>query len=130
MRRAQIKVKLLIGSYILQSNRSKFNKYTVPSTCLLCKVAPEDLEYFLLECPKLPPVIMGYVSESEQILLQVALDGAAKLLADTMLLCRTIMDCTILGTSISGEHLDGFRAKLKALSRNLCFPLHLKEPHY
>ena len=68
---------------------------------------------------------MGYVSEIVQILLQVAPDGAAQLLADTELLCRTIMDCTVLGESISGELLDGFGAKMEALSRNLCFALHL-----
>ena len=124
-RRAQINVKLLTGSYILQSNRSKFNKYTVPCTCLLCKVAPEDLKHFLLECPKMQPVRVGYVSETEQILLQVVPDGATQLLADTELLCRTVMDCTVLGEPISGDLL-GFGAKMETLSRNLCFALHLK----
>ena len=32
-------------------------------------------------------------------LLQVVPDGAAQLLADTELLCHTIMDCTVLGES-------------------------------
>ena len=92
---------------------------------LLCKVAPENLEHFLLDCPKLRPVRVGYfVSEIEQSLLQVASDDAAHLLTDTELLCRTIMDCTVLGDSISGELLDGFGAKMEALSRNL------REPHY
>ena len=108
VRRAHIKVKLLTVWYILQSNRSKFNKYTFPSTCLLCKIAPEDLKHFLLECPQLQPVRMGHGFETEQIHLQTVPDGAAQLLADTELLCRTTMDCTVLGESISGEPLDVF----------------------
>ena len=55
---------------------------------------------------------MGYVSEIEQILLQVAPDDAAQLLADTELVCRTIMDCTVLGKSIIRELFDSFGAKI------------------
>ena len=60
--RTQIK-----GSYIHQSNRSKFNKYTVPYTCLLCKVESEEVRHNLLEYPKLQPVRVGNASEIEQI---------------------------------------------------------------
>ena len=35
--KAMIKVKLLLGIYILQSNRHKFNKYEVRPDCPLCK---------------------------------------------------------------------------------------------
>ena len=122
MRRVLIKVKLLTGSYILLSNRSKFNKYTVPFRA--CYVRSRQKEQCLLECSKLQPVRVGYVSEIENSLLQVAPGDAAQLLADTELLCRTIMDCTLLGESISGELLDGFGAKMEAVSRNLCFALH------
>ena len=60
---------------------------------------------------------MGYVSEIEKKnLLQVDPDGAAQLLADPELLCRTIMDCAVLRDSLG--------AKMEALSRNyLCFAL-------
>ena len=51
VRRAQIKVKLLTGSYILQSSRSKFSKSAISDTCLLCKVAPEDLKHFCSTVP-------------------------------------------------------------------------------
>ncbi|MCW4345464.1 MAG: reverse transcriptase domain-containing protein, partial [Candidatus Thiodiazotropha endolucinida] len=56
VRRAQIKVRMLTGSYVLQSNRAKFNKAEVSPACPLCKRAPEDMCHFLLECPSLQSV--------------------------------------------------------------------------
>ena len=38
-RRAQIKCKLLTGTYILQVNRAAFNQYAVNPTCKLCNTA-------------------------------------------------------------------------------------------
>ena len=35
-RRAQLKCKLLSGTYTLQGNRAAFNQYTVDATCKLC----------------------------------------------------------------------------------------------
>ena len=35
-KRAQLKCKLLTGTYILQGNRAAFNQYTVNPTCKLC----------------------------------------------------------------------------------------------
>ena len=41
-KRAQLKCKLLTGTYILQDNRAAFNQYTVDPTCKLCLAAPEQ----------------------------------------------------------------------------------------
>ena len=50
-RRAQLKCKLLTGSYILQGNRAAFNQYQVDPTCKLCSAAPETRQHFLAEWP-------------------------------------------------------------------------------
>ena len=47
--RIPIKLKLVSGSYIFQSNRSKFNQSQIDATCLLCG-EDEDLDFFLLRC--------------------------------------------------------------------------------
>ena len=46
--RAQLKCKLLMGTYILQGNRAAFNQYTIDPTCKLCLAAPETRQHFLL----------------------------------------------------------------------------------
>ena len=50
IKKAGIKARLMIGTYVLQSNRAKFNQYKVDPTCTLCGDEPEDQEHFL---PKL-----------------------------------------------------------------------------
>ena len=44
--RIPIKLKLVSGSYIFQSNQSKFNQSQIDATCLLCGEEDEDLEHF------------------------------------------------------------------------------------
>ena len=48
--RIPIKLKMVSGSYIFKSNRSKFNQSQIDVTCLLCGEEDEDLEFFLLRC--------------------------------------------------------------------------------
>ena len=50
IKKAGMKARLMTGTYVLQSNRAKFNQYSVNPTCLLCGEDPEDLEHFLLKC--------------------------------------------------------------------------------
>ena len=53
IKKAGIKARLMTGTYVLQSNRAKFNKYKVDPTCTLCGDGPEDQEHFLLRCRSL-----------------------------------------------------------------------------
>ena len=48
--RAQLKCKLLSGTYTLQGNRAAFNQYTVDATCKLCLAAPETRQHFVAVC--------------------------------------------------------------------------------
>ena len=55
VRRANIKVRMLTGTYILQANRKAFNQ-TKNSTCPLCGKEDEDMIHFITECDKLENV--------------------------------------------------------------------------
>ena len=50
-KRAQLKCKILTGTYILQGNRTVFNQYAVDPTCKLCLKSPETRQHFIAECP-------------------------------------------------------------------------------
>ena len=52
VRRAKTKIKVLTGSYSLQTNRPNFNQFT-SHVCVLCKKEPEDRMHFLLRCEAL-----------------------------------------------------------------------------
>ena len=48
--RAQLKYRLLTGTYTLQSNRAVFNKLAGNPTCRVCGTSPETRQHFLTEC--------------------------------------------------------------------------------
>ena len=48
--RIAVHLKIVTGTYILQSNRASFNQNEVDPTCLLCKTRAETLSHFLLHC--------------------------------------------------------------------------------
>ena len=47
---ANIHVKLVSGTYILQTSKAKFNQYGVSSQCPLCGMEPEGLVHFYVSC--------------------------------------------------------------------------------
>ena len=51
-RRSPTKLRLLTGTYGLQTNRPAFNQH-YSTTCLLCKTVPETREHFICQCPAL-----------------------------------------------------------------------------
>lgn len=51
--RLAVKLKLVTGTYILQSNRAKFNEAEVNPTCLMCGNEAETTQHFLIDCTTL-----------------------------------------------------------------------------
>ncbi len=50
--RSRVRLKILTGTYVLQSNRPAYNQSST-KTCLLCNSGVETREHFLLMCPSL-----------------------------------------------------------------------------
>ena len=67
--RLPVKLKLVTGTYILQSNRSAFNNLQIDPTCLLCKCEEESIEHFLLKCSAFETVRRPVLESISYILL-------------------------------------------------------------
>ena len=63
VRRAKVKVRLLTGTYILQSNRAKFNQYNVSPICQLCNKNPETRQHFITVCESLQNIRSVYFNK-------------------------------------------------------------------
>ena len=118
--RIAIKLKLVTGMYILQTNRAAFNQNQIKSTCLLCNTEDETMEHFLLSCTALHSVrqpILDIIKESLTTLHE------AQLVRTTSDLLQIVLDCSALYHVIPkcNHHL------LEAIefhSRRLCYKLH------
>jgi hypothetical protein len=51
VKKAQIKARLLTGTYRLQSDMQRFSKEKDEQKCELCQIEQENMEHFLLRCP-------------------------------------------------------------------------------
>ena len=109
VKKAVQKVKLLSGTYTLQSNKAVFNQFQVVATCPLCKMAAEDRHHFVLECPTLDLIRSKYMPIITQLI-----PGFTSFNRDQQL--STILD--------THPDLKCRRTDLEAISRTFLFSLH------
>ena len=91
-RRAQIKMKILTGIYVLQENRSNnFNQYKVNPTCKFCDRAPEDRGHFVARCESLREVCIRYSRQVKDLLGKYG----EQCILDQGIFIQLVLDCTM-----------------------------------
>ena len=122
--KSAIKVRLLTGTYTLQSNRKKFNQHTVSEICLLCNTQAEDRLHFILKCPTLHTNRQKHLNTLQNMLaMRVSIEIAGQIFDDENLLLQCILDCSHpIISNLIGDYdvLDD----IEEISRNLIFDLH------
>jgi hypothetical protein len=127
VKQAAIKVRLLTGTYVLQSNRARFNQHEVTSTCLLCEEEAETVCHFILRCKKLDQARIYHLNRLKEVLygncsrndvetllrnqssmLQLLLDSSHSTIAHTMNISMPLMEA------------------VEEISRKLCYSLHVR----
>ncbi|KAH3802835.1 hypothetical protein DPMN_156525 [Dreissena polymorpha] len=91
VRRAELKARLLTGTYILQSNTARFNRNEVSATCKLCNMGDETREHLLLTCTAHTEVRSEGMKMLQQI---IGRQEFAAICCNRDLLIQTILDCT------------------------------------
>ena len=72
--RIAVHLKIVTGTYILQTNRQSFNQNQVNPTCLLCKSDDETIAHFLLNCTTLDTIRQPILRDIKHILRDCAVD--------------------------------------------------------
>ena len=120
LRKAVIKAQLLVGAYLLQTHRARFNQYD-NNICLLCQCEAEDRKHFLLTCTTLNQARSPRMNSMRKLF---KVNGAqwqwCVIRRDMDLLLQLILDGSklvwLIGKKLSME--------TEPLSRELCFDLH------
>ncbi|MCG7892397.1 MAG: reverse transcriptase family protein, partial [Candidatus Thiodiazotropha endolucinida] len=119
-RRAQIKCKLLTGTYILQANRAAFNQHAVNPTCKLCSAAPETRQHFISECEFLSAERKAYRDRLSAS--HVITDYQTLQLSDPEFLTQITLDASVLlNTNDLGDERLGL---LELYTREYLFKIH------
>ncbi|VDI42783.1 Hypothetical predicted protein [Mytilus galloprovincialis] len=125
--RLQPKLKLLTGTYYLQSNKAAFNQNSIDPTCLLCNENSETVEHFILDCKPLNNTRIPYLHELDCFLRSIkncdkcfnltSLVINKQLILDpSRLLCACGCRCKCMDNCFKVEYIN----------RKLCYALHTK----
>ena len=123
VRRGAVKVRLLTGTYLVQSAVSKFNQYQVDPTCLLCRCSTEDYRHMILECSALLKYRKNYLCEIKSIIdSECGPDTWNKLTKEEIL--QLCVDCTVLVNSRVVDLKISAVNNIERTARLLCYSIH------
>ena len=109
IKKAGIKAMLMTDTYVLQSNRAKFNQYKIDPTCTtFCGEEPEDQEHFLLRCRSLSDPHDPFTRKSELLSEYLGHEIQQEICKDSNLLVALILDCTNVGLKLRETQRDNF----------------------
>ena len=107
-------LKIVTGTYILQTNRHSFNQNQVDPLCLLCKGANETIAHFLLDCATLEITRQRILKDIKHIHSNCGLD-----LNNSETLLRLLIDCfAVIDSKTVSEVIFHIR--------RLCYALHIE----
>ena len=112
LNKANVKVKLLTGTYLLEGRKSRMNKSEKIGRCPLCNMGTETREHFLTVCEKLQDTRERYLKE---------LISAIDIPINTShILIKAILDPSHFIKNSKTLY------KVERSTRRMCFALHIK----
>ena len=125
VRRAEVKARLLTGTYTLRSNRAKFNQFNVSPTCQLCNKNPETREHFLTSCESLNSIRTVYINKIRSLFEHSSCD-INTLLDDPASCTQLVLDASHPDIE-NTLHLNSEQTRqLELYLRKLIFKIHLE----
>ena len=117
-----MKTKMLTGTYILQSNRARFNQYEVDPTCQMCHKVPETRTHFLLHCPALEEARRQHI---DKIAIHIPEAIRQACMSDDDQMEKIILNCPkTITVGMTTHSLDQYQ--IETTTRGLCYSLHLR----
>ncbi|CAG2240732.1 unnamed protein product [Mytilus edulis] len=122
--RLPVKLKLLTGTYQLQSTRAAFNQNQVDPTCQLCNLESETLEHFISKCSALSSIRMSFLLEYDNLLKMSVCTKCSTNNKTVDTLCILNPSAVFCGCDCKCNCRQKLNL-LEHLSRRLCFSLHV-----
>jgi hypothetical protein len=122
--RIPIRLKIVTGNYILQSDKSAFSKKATSPICLICKKSEETTTHFLIEYEKLEetrtPILNKIIQEVSSIFAELKLGGKIDLLQ------IIINPFAYVSGDEDTKLTDSISNSLEPICRQLLYALHNK----
>jgi len=122
--RAAIKIRVLTGTYTLQTDLFKFKK-SLTDICPLCKTDPEDTAHFLITCPTLEPNRTVYHKAIQATIPCVYLHRP-RLFNSSHLYTQLLLDPSHASLTALIDLEQHTRSTIEEISRKMIYNLHIK----
>lgn len=126
VKRAEIKARLLLGVYTLQSNRAVFNQHLVDPTCRLCKSGAETREHFIAQCSNTNDIREKSQNKLRSILSRHPNKAVEDNLNDPGLFTQLMLDSSLSCLERLSPLQDMEREQIEVVSRELIQALHIR----
>ena len=125
VKKAEVKARLLTGTYMLKETKAKFSRNTHTPLCELCYEETEDVKHFLLICPTLNDIREEHLYTLKCYLNNIQ-EGAYEAICENKQLIQLILDSSMdilkgIVTLTKRNHID-----IEQITRTLCYCLHVK----
>jgi hypothetical protein len=120
VRKATIKVKILVGKYRLQSVSQPWGE---SAQCPLCGEGVDTREHFIIGCDVLEDTRRGYITRLGEFLTEQFGSSAEPIMSHQTALIQLILDCTSPALQL-GELNDEVIDNIEGISRALVYALH------
>ena len=96
VRKGITRCRMITGTYMLQSIKSRFSKSSIKSTCNCCGLDEEDLPHMILECPALIDQRKVFYPELKSMAIDIAgIRQWNEIFTNRNQLVQLILDCTV-----------------------------------
>ena len=125
VKKAEVKARLLTGTYMLKETKAKFSRNTDTPLCELCCEETEDAKQFLLTCPTLNDIREEHLYTLKYYLNNIQ-EGAYEAICENEQLIQLILDSSMdilkgMVTLTKRNHID-----IEQITKTLCYCLHVK----
>lgn len=128
VKRSFTKARLLTGTYLFQSIKSKFNNHEVDPKCPLCRLESEDLRHFLLRCTALNDIRrVQFAQLRELVVEEIGVNNWTRHFRNKEILVSLIVDCQKLVPEGILPESSSFLEKIESLTRTLCYKMHIEK---
>ncbi|CAC5395133.1 unnamed protein product [Mytilus coruscus] len=122
VKKGAIKIRLLTGTYLFESNKHKFSGGKESSLCRCCGTSNEDITHFLLLCPALHQQRKETFSYLKALVISIiGTSGWTARFKNQSDVVKLIIDSTFLLPEIN-SHTD--LDKIQKMSTDMCYRLH------
>ena len=126
VRKAITKARILTGTYMLQTQKAKFNKSEVDPRCPICRLEDETLQHILTDCPAYNDVRKTQLQDIKKYVINEIGESKWKMYFNNRsVICQLIVDCQSL---VNGNILPNdaiFLNHIEVLSRDFCHSIHI-----